>query len=81
VARSKDVDAVEEDLGRFARKSAVIRRLTKNVLKTQRALQRIVSERAWRAYLAVEEAANARDDKIVSAAIRIAFRHGARNSR
>ncbi len=72
--RTKAEEAVDRALSRFALKSPTIRRLTKKVLRAQRALQKVVSKRAWLAYLHVEEAVGRRDMAVLDAAIRIALK-------
>ena len=55
-----------------------MRRLSKAVMRAQDALRELVSQKAWMAYLHVEEAVNARDHTVIDAAIRIALRRGRR---
>lgn len=78
--RLADEANIDGALDRYARKTTM-RRLTKQVLATQRELQRVTSYRAWRAYLAVEAAVNARDFELIDAAIRIALRLRKKHSR
>lgn len=72
--RTKDEEAVDRALTRFARRSVTVQRLTKRVLRAQRALQKVVSKRAWLFYLRLEEAVNERDLEVLDAAIRFALR-------
>jgi hypothetical protein len=51
-----------------------MRRLTKRILKAQRALRAVVSERAWRRYMKLEEAVNDRNYEYVTTAIHVAMK-------
>ncbi len=68
---------VEKALGKRLR-GRRFREMTEEILEAQGKLRRMVSSRAWRAYLALEEMTGARDDAALAAAIRLAFRHGQR---
>jgi hypothetical protein len=74
IERTKDEEAVDRAVERFARKSVPHRRLTKRVLRAQSDLQRLVSKRAWFAYLKLEEVVGERHLGLFDAAIRIALR-------
>ena len=78
--RSNDIAAIERALERRAR-TASTRRLARNILRTQNELRKLVSKRAWRAYLRVEEASGQRELAYADAIIRIAFRVAWRRTR
>lgn len=67
--------AVHRALDLLMRRAA-IRLFTKRVLVAERALHRLVDERAWRAYLRLEVRVNERDRRVLDGAIRIALREG-----
>lgn len=53
-----------------------LRRASRRIKAKQRALEKLVSDEAWRAYLAVEEAHNAREFVEMDLLIAWAFEHG-----
>ena len=69
---------MDRALSRWARTDRRYRRLTKRVLAAQDTMRAAISKRAWRLYLALEEAVNARDYEFVTAAIRLALLRGRR---
>jgi len=71
--RVQRIEAVERGLQRFARKPAM-RKLTRRVIRAQKALQKLVSHNAWMVYLRLEEAVNERDFEMIDAAIKLALR-------
>jgi len=70
---TENIEAVERALTRFARKPSM-QKLTRRVIRTQNALQKLVTRKAWTVYLKLEEAVNERDFEMVNAAIRLALR-------
>jgi len=61
--------------------NAGLRRLTKKILRAQKNLRRVVDDDAWRKYLKLEEAENARTEMQMQILVRWALGHGARSRR
>jgi hypothetical protein len=80
-ARTPNEQAVDRALERFARTDATYRTTLRAVLMAQKALQRVVTIRAWNLYLALDEAVNAHHGELINAAIRLALLRGKRSAR
>jgi len=51
-----------------------LKRLTKAILRAQKRLGRVASDKAWRAYMRLEAVVNARQDEIIERAMALAYR-------
>jgi len=74
-------EAVDRALDRFHLSDPEMRRLTRKVLRAQRELRRRVTKKTWALYLELEEFVNARDLRLVEAAIRLGLRRGRQDER
>lgn len=77
----EDDDAVLGAVERLALDAPALRRSSRAIRRRQAVLRRAASERAWSAYLSVEEATNIRQADLLLLAVRWAYREGTRAGR